>query len=260
MTMTMSAAVDGRLTVHPWLQGKLNQRDGRTSDILGEDVFSLVVACSKARGLSSFSGPESPSARWGHNDAGGDWTQDGTARRLGWLQCAVPERPVPGRRLPIQPAFSVLDEVLSMIGVVELTALQAIVPLAAAPDGRFDIAAMTRCFDLADPGSAGAASVLLSLPHDSVANDQPLLELVRVWTNDRIVPERVDADSVSAIGPPYGTAWLLGDGDRVQLAARCTLPTWSISAASWLVETFVEALRELGSTEPVAISAILDPG
>lgn len=259
MTLTMSAAVDGRLTIHPWLQGKLNQRDGCALDILGEDVFSLVVARSKSRGLADFSGQEPPSVRWGHNDAGGDWTQDMTVRRLAWLQCAVPELPLTGRRIPVQPVFSVLDEVLSLVGVVELRALQAIVPLAAAPDGRFDIAALGRCFDFADPIAARPVSVLLSVPDNDPANRQGLWERLRARSGDRITADSADVDALAPIESPYGTSWLLGDGDRIRLAARCRLPTWSIDAASWLIETVVETLRESGSTEVVAISAILDP-
>jgi hypothetical protein len=62
-----------------------------------------------------------------------------------------------------------------------------------------------------------------------------------------------------AIEPPYGTSWLLGLGQHVQFALRCMLPTWSIDAASWLVEVLVEALRELAITAPVAISATVGP-
>lgn len=80
----MSLAVDGKLTVHPWLRAALSQPglDHAQHSILGEDVISLIVAHAKASGLTSFSGDEPPSVRWGHNDAGGDWTQDATVRRL----------------------------------------------------------------------------------------------------------------------------------------------------------------------------------
>jgi hypothetical protein len=255
VTATMSAAVDGKLTIHPWLHEELSEH---SNGILGEDVFSLVVARSKARGLASFSGQEPPSARWGHNDAGGDWTQDETVRRLAWFQCAVPERPLAGRRIPIQPVFSVLDEVLSLVGIVDLKAVHVIAPLAAAPDGRFDVAALARCFDFAAPTTARSVSVLLSVPKKSLPSLQPLLGRVRAQSSDRIGADEAEAAALSSVLPPYGMPWLLGDSDRVELAARCTLPTWSIDAASWLIETFLEALRELRLTDPIAVSAILD--
>ncbi|HEX4728263.1 MAG TPA: hypothetical protein VH298_10735 [Jatrophihabitans sp.] len=55
------------------MRDELRQPDGDNAQhsILGQDVFSLIVARSKARGLAVFSGDEPSSIRWGHNDAGG---------------------------------------------------------------------------------------------------------------------------------------------------------------------------------------------
>jgi hypothetical protein len=53
---------------------------------------------------------------------------------------------------------------------------------------------------------------------------------------------------------PHGQAWLLALGARDQLAFRCVVPIWSTDAASWLIEVFIEALRETGETGAVAIS------
>lgn len=260
MTLTMSVAVDGALTVHPWLLGEIRAGHGENAQhsILDEDVFSLIVARSKACGLASFSGDEPPSVRWGHNDAGGDWTQDGAVRRLGWFQCAVPAHPLAGRRIPVQPALAVLDDVLSLVGAVELTAVHAIVPLAAAPDGRFDLAAMARWFDFADPDTAQAVSVALSVPAGDLGRFEPLLGLIRARSMDRLDPTSVDEAELPAGPQPYGMAWLLRPGERAQLGLRCTLPTWSIEASSWLLEIVVEALRELGERDPVAISVLIE--
>jgi len=98
------------------------------------------------------------------------------------------------------------------------------------------------------------------VPDNGLAYRQELWEGVRARSGDRITADRVDADASPQIDLPYGTPWLLDKGDRVRLTARCTLPTWSNEAASWLIETIVEVLRESGSREPVAISAILDRG
>lgn len=251
MALTMSAAVDGRLTVHPWLLADLGESDTGSS-ILDQDVFSLIVARSKARGLASFSGAEPPSVRWGHNDAGGDWIQDGTVRRLAWFQCAVPEQPTPGRRLPIQPVLSVLDEVLALVGVVEPTALHLIVPLAGAPDGRPDLAALARWFDLADPETACQLTLILAAPVIGSTSLRSVPELIRTRSMDRISIEQTEPLVVE----PYGTPWLLDPVEHRQLAWRATLPTWSIEAAGWLIELLLEALRELAVTAPVAISVV----
>jgi hypothetical protein len=257
MTSTMSVAVDGRLTVHPWLRAEISQAGrGDALSVLGEGVFSLVVALSKARGLASFSGDEPPSVRWCHNDAGGDWTQDGTVRRLAWFQCAVPEQPLEGRRLPIQPAFSVLEDLLSLTGAVDLRAVHAVVPIAAAPDGRVDLAAIAHLFDFADPRTKRAVSVALTASGSRPSNLQSLWGLVQTRSLDGIVAENIELGTLPAIEPPYGMPWLLGPGEQVQLAMRCALPTWSMDAASWLVEILIEGLRELDVGGSVAISVL----
>ena len=66
-------------------------------------------------------------------------------------------------------------------------------------------------------------------------------------------------DAVPFLEPPYGEAWLLSPGARDRLTFRCSIPTWTMDAASWLVEVFIEALRELGQTEPVAITVAALP-
>lgn len=253
----MSLAVDGQLAIHPWLRSALSQpaSDQAQHSILGEDVFSLIVAHSKASGLASFSGDEPPSVRWGHNDAGGDWTQDATVRRLARFQCAVPEVPLTGRRLPVQPALTVLDKVLTLAGVLDLTAVHAVVPLAAAPDGRFDLVAMAKLSDFPNPETARAVWLTLSVPASDGARFDALPALVRARSMGRIGPEQVDEFRSPAIKPPHGTSWLLNPGERTPLTLRCTMPTWSIDAASWLVELLIETFRELGELDPVAVSA-----
>jgi len=259
----MSVSVDGRLAVHPWLKDKLRfpSPDVSSFSILGEDVFSLIVGRSVLRGLASFHGAEPPNVRWGHNDAGGDWTPDGALRRLAWFQFAVPDRPLAGRRLPVQPAVSVVAEVLAQVGAVELSAVRVIAPLAAAPDGRADLVAMPRWFGLADPGSASDVVVAVDAPAESAIGTDDLIRAARSGTDDSVAISAAppgDADAVQISEPPYGQAWLLSpDGSmatRQVLAFRCAIPTWTMDAASWLVEVFLEALREFAVTAPVAIT------
>jgi hypothetical protein len=259
----MSVSVDGRLTVHPWLRHHLRSPgpDASSFSILGEDAFSLIVGRSVIRGLASFHGQAPPNVRWGHNDAGGDWTPDGALRRLAWFQFAVPDRPLPGRRLPVQPAVSIVAETLAQVGVVELGAVHVIAPLAAAPDGRADLIAIPRWFSLADPASADEVLVTVNVPAEPAVGYEELIPVARTRTVDSVAISAAspgDAHAVQLVEPPYGQAWLLSpDGSappRHSLAFRCSIPTWTMDTACWLVEVFLEALRELGVTEPAAIT------
>ncbi|NED90486.1 hypothetical protein G3I76_61710, partial [Streptomyces sp. SID11233] len=101
---TFIVGVHGVLDKHPWIEQVNAEFD------LDEDVFSLAVQRASAYGWSSTALPgEQAENLWDHNDADGDWTQDGAVRQLAWLQSSLP-RPVdvPGRarrapRLPVLP-------------------------------------------------------------------------------------------------------------------------------------------------------------
>ncbi|MFH8474611.1 hypothetical protein [Streptomyces sp. NPDC018000] len=44
------------------------------------------------------------------------------------------------------------------------------------------------------------------------------------------------------------------EGMHRALAFRCRVPVWSLDAAAWTTEVFVEALRVTGTAEPVMIT------
>jgi hypothetical protein len=261
----MSVSVDGRLTIHPWLRDQLRfpSPDVSLFSILGEDAFSLIVGRSQIRGLASFHGIAPPSVRWGHNDAGGDWTPDGALRRLAWFQFAVPDQPVAGRRLPVQPAVSIVEETLARIGAVELSALHVIAPIAVAPDGRPDLVAMPRWFQFADPTTATEVSVAVSVDAsaDPAGRTADLIQVARSRALDSVAisASTHGEPGIAQFEPPYGQAWLLSQDAHDCLTFRCSIPAWTMDAASWLVEVFIEALREVGETEPVAITVAAFP-
>jgi hypothetical protein len=140
--------------------------------------------------------------------------------------------------------------------VVDLAAVHTIVPLAAAPDGRFDLAAMARWFDFANPETAGTGTAVVCTSDADPTSLQRLPELIQTRSIGRI---GVHQAAVPAIQAPYGMSWLLGPGERIQLAWQCSLPAWSTEAAGWLIEVLVEALHELAITTPVAISVVAEP-
>ncbi|MES9510349.1 hypothetical protein ABWJ92_28690 [Streptomyces sp. NPDC000609] len=105
---TLIMGLHGVFHRHPWVDRVLAE-----NDLADEDVFGLAVARAEAYGWSSTHLGRGPldGCRWGHNDAGEDWTEDNRVRQLARLQVAVEEQ-LHGRRLPLLPVATVLGDVL----------------------------------------------------------------------------------------------------------------------------------------------------
>jgi len=132
--LTMTAEVYGVLREHAWI-GHAADHD------LDADLFALAVKRAAAYGWSStrFSaGAELGGQRWGHADAGGDWSQDGRVRQLAWLT-VYPATDLREQHLPVLPLTRVMVESLGRVGELDFTGLTVRVPMRLAPDTRFDL-------------------------------------------------------------------------------------------------------------------------
>ncbi|RYJ30814.1 hypothetical protein CU044_0864 [Streptomyces sp. L-9-10] len=253
----MILGVHGVLDLEPWI------RRAHDDDSLEEDMYSLVVKRTVAYGLSSFhaGGPEGE--RWGHNDAGGDWTQDGEIRQLAWLQVAVSEE-LPGQRLPVQPAATVLRDVLTRLGRFRLTGLHTLAPLHLAPDGRADLADAAAWFALTDPALDPGAAVDLTVSvwaaetANLLARAADLLTAARQRTYDAMTIRPAPAATATTTAQEGLALPLAGEvqteGMRPGPAFRCRVRAWSLDVAAWTTEIFVDALRSTGTTAPALIT------
>lgn len=132
--LTMTAEVYGVLREHAWI-GHAADHD------LDADLFGPAVKRAAAYGWSStrFSaGAELGGQRWGHADAGGDWSQDGRVRQLAWLT-VYPATDLREQHLPVLPLTRVMVESLGRVGELDFTGLTVRVPMRLAPDTRFDL-------------------------------------------------------------------------------------------------------------------------
>ncbi|MCX5236105.1 hypothetical protein OG824_12930 [Streptomyces prunicolor] len=133
--LTMTAEVYGVLREHAWI-GQV----GADHD-LDADLFGPAVKRAAAYGWSStrFSaGAELGGQRWGHADAGGDWSQDGRVRQLAWLT-VYPATDLREQHLPVLPLTRVMVDSLGRVGELAFTGLTVRVPMRLAPDTRFDL-------------------------------------------------------------------------------------------------------------------------
>lgn len=244
---TFIVGLHGVLDRHPWID-----RVSAESD-LGEDVFSLAVKRASAYAWSSTALTDKPADNlWDHNDADGDWTQDGRVRQLAWLQSSLP-RPVNprgrkqrARRLPVLPVITVLSDALRRVGTLRLTGTHALVPLHRAGDARIELAEVAGWFALADPSGAASLTVTVSaLPSANLAaRAAEIREAVLERTYQHMA---VEAVKPAGTAPPGLARPLAGEvqaeGLRRALAFRCDVREWSTDVAAWTTEVFADSVR-----------------
>ncbi|WP_405842402.1 hypothetical protein [Streptomyces sp. NBC_01518] len=231
---TMTAEVYGVLREHPWIGQVSADHD------LDEDLFALAVKRAAAYGWSStrFSaGAELGGQRWGHADAGGDWSQDGRVRQLAWLT-VYPATGLREQHLPVLPLTRVMVDSLGRVGELDFTGLTVRVPVRLAPDTRFDLVGDSDWFALAAPDARTEAvvSVLGAVGTEA----EQLRELVVRRGHGQLRAE-------------------LRPGAHDRTAFSCDLPEWTPDAAAWLAEVFVDALRAVGVRDTVEIAITRKP-
>ncbi|MEU7020449.1 hypothetical protein ABZ990_07285 [Streptomyces sp. NPDC046203] len=244
---TLIVGLHGVLTRHPWID-----RVSAESD-LDEDVFSLAVKRASAYAWSSTALTDKPADNlWDHNDADGDWTQDGQVRQLAWLQSSLP-RPVniPGRkqrarRLPLLPVITVLSDALHRVGTVRLTGAHALVPLHRAGDAQVELAEVADWFALADPSGAASLTVTVSaLPSAHLAKRSAEIReaaLDRTYGHMTVEPLRPAGAKTPGLALPLAGV-VQAEGFRRGLAFRCGVPEWSTDVAAWAMEVFADSIR-----------------
>ncbi|MFI6550429.1 hypothetical protein ACIBO9_45040 [Streptomyces prunicolor] len=235
--LTMTAEVYGVLREHAWI-GQV----GADHD-LDADLFGLAVKRAAAYGWSStrFSaGAELGGQRWGHADAGGDWSQDGRVRQLAWLT-VYPATDLREQHLPVLPLTRVMVESLVRVGELDFTGLTVRVPLRLAPDTRFDLVGDADWFALAAPDARTEASVSVLGAGDIKA--EQLRELVVQRGHGQLRAEHVEHVEHRA-------------GARDRTAFVCALPEWTPDAAAWLAEVFIDALRAVGVRDTAEIAIV----
>ncbi|MGH2942782.1 MAG: hypothetical protein ACRDLN_08430 [Solirubrobacteraceae bacterium] len=191
---------------------------------------------------------------WGHADAGGTWTSEDL---LGWLQMdvrtAARHRELPAsdrtRLLPIQSSLTVVEQALERIGSVELTEVDAIVPLGFMADaaGRLAVGRDWLQLGSGDAGRQIAVHVDVDAPRDTPLDVAGIVECMTALGGEVLGPIDVrprDPDANPA-GPPaaqfVGRSFSAG---ATRLA--CATHRWSVDFAAWTIELVAHACRRPG--------------
>ncbi|MFJ7199972.1 MULTISPECIES: hypothetical protein [unclassified Streptomyces] len=256
---TLIMGLHGVFHRHPWIGHLLAE-----NDLEDEDVFSLAVARAEAYGWSSTHLGRGPldGCRWGHNDAGEDWTEDNRVRQLAWLQVAVEERQR-GQRLPLLPVATVLSDVLHHMGTYTLTGLHTVAPLQLSRgDSLVHLSQAADWVAAAGPGpAAGCAITVAARESAGLSNraiDVNVLVLERSFGRLAIHPGE---PSVPAGGlAPSLVGEVQTEGMRNAVSIRCSVPAWSLDTAVWAAEVTATAVRDAGVTEPVLLTVSRNDG
>ncbi|MEC4018238.1 hypothetical protein [Streptomyces sp. H27-D2] len=253
----MILGLHGVFVRHPWIDQVSAGCD------LDEDVFSLAINRAAAYGWSfplSSDREEVRGQRWGHNDADGDWTEDGSVRELAWLQVEVED--LRGQRLPVLPMATVLGDGLRRVGTFRLTGMHTLAPVHLAADGSAELRGAAAWFRLADPHHGVDLTVEVSAraPDRLAARAPEILDLVRErnWAGTGIETAPAGRPRDGLAEPAEGE--IRYGGMRPALALRCRAPEWSLNVAAWATDLLVDALRAARTAERVLITVTVPAG
>ncbi|KND35683.1 hypothetical protein [Streptomyces acidiscabies] len=226
VSLPMTVEVHGVFRLHPWVEQVNLEHD------LDEDLFSLAIKRAASYGWSSaFIGgmSELGGTRWGHADAGNDWSQDGRSRRVAWLT-VYPTVGMARQHLPVLPMTRVMVDALHRMGDVTFTALCSRVPLRLAVDTGFDLRSDADWYALSSPAARTdvAVSVEAGADVDPVRAREGIAR--RGHGRLRVTP--------GAEGSAY----------------TVSTPEWTPDAAAWITEVVVDTLRADGVTGEAAIT------
>ncbi|MEV0845955.1 hypothetical protein AB0J21_08765 [Streptomyces sp. NPDC049954] len=248
-SFTMAVALYGVLREYPWIGQVTADHD------LDEDLFSLAVKRAAAYGFSSTrlsAGAELGGQRWGHADAGGDWSQDGQVRELASLT-VYPATGLRAQHLPVLPMTRVLADALNRVGEVDFRGLSTAVPMHLAPDTQFDLVGEAAWYALAAPDSRTRATVTVTVTEAAAAKE--VCELTRERGHDLLRVEPASQNERLPVLRGIGH-----DLESPRLSAfTCDVPEWTPEAAAWLAEVFIDSLRCVGAG-PIAGIEIALPG
>lgn len=245
----MVVGVHGTLDLRPeicraWETGELD-----------EDLYSLTAQRAEAYGLTStVLGAARPrGARWAHNEAGGDWTQDGAVREIGYLQVDIADA-TPDQPPPVRPAFTVLTDALRHVGSLTVAGVHVLAPPRPGVAGNEDL---TWSDD--EPGGTSTetgteVTVTLAARYGGLAGRaQRISEAVTDLSSGRLhlTPAPPESPDHALPYPLTGTIHLVEAATGPGF--RCRTPTWSLDMAVHIAETFLTALVPYG-TGPALVS------
>ncbi|MGW2160370.1 hypothetical protein [Nonomuraea sp. NPDC001699] len=254
---TMFAALHGELTPYPWRE-----------PTPAPDAYSLFVARSSAMGwLIEPTGEHC--GLWGMNDAGFDSSAGPRHSRAAWFQVSLPTPTAIDRPLPVQPFLACAESVAARVGVLQLKAVQVLLPVQSLPSAEGEsrrAGAVVRLLqeigwfgDLPPQERTGVRVTLDGGQNPTIRSVAPdLLGWLRELKHD-VFGDFFLTDKPVMLRPAITDELWRGPA-RHSVTIDGTLAEWSLDGLGWLAALLAEAGRHHRLDSPLMLSAapILD--
>ncbi|QUH04909.1 hypothetical protein HUO13_32720 [Saccharopolyspora erythraea] len=193
-------------------------------------------------------------ARWRQEEAGGDWTQDGNARQVAWLQAEAVN--LDKQRIPVWMALACVDDAVAKIGTLETVGAHAVLPLHRRTPPRPRLVNAVEWFSLQSEAPKREFTISLYTTNGDKAFDaDALVAEFRSSTTSLLNVEPVDEPSAGAPSPDeLEGRWLLGD-NLAQLHLLCQAREWSLDMAALVTDAVAHAAEAGGVHQPLLVSA-----
>lgn len=235
-TSTLVVALDGRVQRH----------DSSAHRTVDEDVYSLVVARSRALGLAHLSPSSMSPTRWSHADAGGILDDGGNAGQLGWLQVHVAN--LPEQRAPVWPAINCLEAVIARYGAFDMDACHALIPLTSHTTRAPVDDLVMNWFEVEEQAEHDVAVTVRA----STAVDLEHLALTLSSRGAGLIEQR-DTANVVANDADMRMEWMVPE-PRTKVILPCRVARWSPDFAAWITEVVVDEAVNRGERGTIRVS------
>jgi hypothetical protein len=249
---------DLRTTAFVGVYGSLQLHAPLAPDKLTEDAYSLFHARATALGWLSDAGDaaSTPTAVWGMNDAGQDWSGAPGTARVAWFQVVLLGPAGTAAAVPVEGLVACAADTLDRVGVLRLDGLQLVLPVRTGAGARH-LAAAGSWFAVGTGRPTAAVTTTLDCGSGPV--DPERADAVAGWLaalgGDLWVAEGHTADANAAVHlvPPVAEGLWPDDGPPL-VTLHGTLPEWSLDALGWAAAVTVEACHRADVPGTVRIS------
>ncbi len=255
---TMSAALYGRLPLHPW----------RGSAVAESDAYFLFYARSSAMGWLAEAREGASGGFWGMNEADVSPSSELPPSCAAYFQVTLTNLMADSRLLPVQPFLACAGDTVRRIGTLDLQAVQVHLPVemlhAQAGAVSRKGAVGTLILDagwFADVPPDSKVRVQVTLhggPNLTIRSAAPeLFRWMQPFTQEVFVCDSFSvSDDEALVLEPTGQFPAWWEPGPYQATFRGTLIEWSLDAIGWLAAFLAEASHQSGVSTPLMLAAV----
>ncbi|MHA6801431.1 hypothetical protein [Bounagaea algeriensis] len=249
--------VHGVLRWHQWVVD--SHRRGGFPEPDDEAVFAVTNSRAEALDLVIHGTNWNPMARWGSEEAGGDWTQDGRVRELAWMQARPLNLAYQG--WPVWPGLACLHDGLQRVGTVELAGVHAVLPLQMETHHRGNFPDIYEWFELSEEAAPRREfAVSLYAEGERACDPQQLRQAVHRRAGVLLDVQLAEQPAAEFGDPEQLEGRWMFDGELHGVHLRCRGPEWSLDMAAFTVDVLAYAAEQIGIEQLVMLTVFRADG